>query len=88
MTSFLGMSSLTWQFISGLLSTMIIGICMGVVSSKWLNKRDLLNAEEGKLLVQRVDSYMKWYVFKNIWILHVSFDAGGTARCNIGAGRS
>lgn len=59
MTSFLGMSNLEWQFISGLPSTMIIGTCRGVVSPRWLNKCDLLDEEEEKLPVQRVDCYKK-----------------------------
>lgn len=54
---FLGFGSIFWQFISGLLSTLIIGICMGVVSTVWLNKRNQLNAEEGALLNRRVDAY-------------------------------
>lgn len=55
--TFLGFGSIFWQFINGLLSTLIIGICMGVISTIWLNKRDQLNAEEGALLNQRVDAY-------------------------------
>lgn len=56
--TFLGMSSIFWQFVSAFASTAIVGICMGIVSSKWLNKRELLNAREGELLNQRVDAYM------------------------------
>lgn len=56
--TFLGMSSTFWQFVSAFLSTAIVGICMGIVSAKWLNKRELLNAQEGELLNQRVDAYM------------------------------
>ena len=56
--TFLGMSSLFWQFVGAFMSTVIVGICMGIVSAKWLNKRELLNAREGELLNARVDAYM------------------------------
>lgn len=61
--TFLGFSSIFWQFVNGFLSTIIIGVCMGIVSSKWLNKRELINAEEGQLLAQRVDRYMELLEF-------------------------
>ncbi|MBQ8624856.1 MAG: hypothetical protein IJ419_01625 [Agathobacter sp.] len=57
--TFLGFNSIFWQFVNGFLTTIIIGVCMGIVSSKWLNKRELINAEEGRLLKLRVDRYME-----------------------------
>lgn len=57
--TFLGMGSTFWQFVNGGLSTLIIGVCMGIVSSRWLDKREQINAEEGAMLDRRVDAYME-----------------------------
>lgn len=52
------MNSIIWQGINGFLTTIIIGAYVWFVSSRWLDKRERLNAEQGIILNKRVDVYM------------------------------
>ncbi len=55
---FLGMSESVWQGISAFISTILVAVTVGYITTYLLAKQEALNNEEGKLLKARTDAYL------------------------------
>ena len=55
---FLGMGESAWQGISAFISTILVAVTVGYITTHLLSKQEALNNEEGKLLKARTDAYL------------------------------
>ena len=56
---FLGMSEAVWQGISAFISTILVAVTLGSITTHLLARQEAMNNEEGKLLKARTDAYIK-----------------------------
>lgn len=56
---FLGMSEAVWQGISAFISTILVAVTLGYITTHLLARQEAMNNEEGKLLKARTDAYLE-----------------------------